>query len=127
MQTGNLPWLFPLWSYSKVSSCCHSKHTFPLHLNILYREKFMFFCRQGELKLNRKLYVEETLRVEGFPEALADLKQKLAEMQVDPLKKFPQVLFLGTGSCIPNKTRNTSSILIHTRYDRHIILLRCIP
>lgn len=67
--------------------------------------------------MNPKLYVKETLCEEGFPEALADLKQKLAEIQVDPLKKFPQVLFLGTGSCIPNKTRNTSSILIHIRYD----------
>jgi hypothetical protein len=79
--------------------------------------KVYVFCRQGELKLNPKLYVEETQCVEGFLEVLADLKQKLAEIQVDPLKKFPQVLFLGTGSCIPNKTRNTSSILMHTRYD----------
>jgi hypothetical protein len=67
--------------------------------------------------LSPELYVEETQCVEGFPEALADMKQKLAEIEIDPLKKFPQVLFLGTGSCIPNKTRNTSSILIHTRYD----------
>jgi ribonuclease Z len=67
--------------------------------------------------LNPRLCEEETLCVEGFPEVLAHLKQKLTEIQVDPLKKFPQVLFLGTGSCIPNKTRNTSSILIHTRYD----------
>lgn len=78
--------------------------------------------RQGELKLNPKLFIEETLCVEGFPEALADLKQKLAEIQVDPLKKFPQVLFLGTGSCIPNKTRNTSSILMHTSEDDCILL-----
>lgn len=76
----------------------------------------MFFCSQGELKLFPKQYIEETRCVDGFPEVLAELKQMLMETQVDPLRKFPQVLFLGTGSCIPNKTRNTSSILIHTRY-----------
>jgi hypothetical protein len=54
--------------------------------------------------------------VDGFPEVLAELKEKLTETKADALRKFPQVLFLGTGSCIPNKTRNTSGILVHTRY-----------
>jgi ribonuclease Z len=61
-------------------------------------------------------YIEETQSVDGFPEVLAELKQKLTETQANPLLKFPQILFLGTGSCIPNKTRNTSGILVHTRY-----------
>ncbi|XP_021942472.1 ribonuclease Z, mitochondrial-like [Zootermopsis nevadensis] len=78
--------------------------------------------RQGELKLFPKQYIEETRCVDGFPEVLAELKQMLMETQVDPLRKFPQVLFLGTGSCIPNKTRNTSSILIHTSKDDCILL-----
>lgn len=72
--------------------------------------------------MNPELYVEETQCVEGFPEVLAELKQKLSETEVDPLRKFPQVVFLGTGSCIPNKTRNTSGILVHTRYvARHML------
>ena len=29
--------------------------------------------------------------------------------------RYPRVVFLGTGSCIPSKYRNVSSILIHTR------------
>jgi ribonuclease Z len=82
----------------------------------------MFFCRQGELKLNTKLFIEETQCMDGFSEVLAELKEKLIETETDAVRKFPQVVFLGTGSCIPNKTRNTSSILIHTRYDtRHIL------
>ena len=77
----------------------------------------IFFCREGELKLNTNLFIEETQCMEGFPEVLAELKQKLIETEADAVQKFPQVVFLGTGSCIPNKTRNTSGILIHTRYD----------
>ncbi|XP_069692325.1 ribonuclease Z, mitochondrial isoform X2 [Periplaneta americana] len=77
---------------------------------------------QGELKLNPKLFVNETLNVEGFPEMLSELEQKLQQTPTDQLKKYPQVLFLGTGSCIPNKTRNTSGILIHTSEDDCILL-----
>jgi len=77
----------------------------------------IFFCREGELKLNTKLFIEETQCMEGFPEVLAELKQKLIETEAVAVQKFPQVVFLGTGSCIPNLTRNTSGILIHTRYD----------
>ena len=67
--------------------------------------------------MNTNLFIEETQCMEGFPEVLAELKQKLIETEADAVQKFPQVVFLGTGSCIPNKTRNTSGILIHTRYD----------
>ena len=67
--------------------------------------------------MNTNLFIEETQCMDGFPEVLAELKQKLIETEADAVQKFPQVVFLGTGSCIPNKTRNTSGILIHTRYD----------
>jgi ribonuclease Z len=59
--------------------------------------------------------------MEGFQDVLAELKQKLTDAETDAVQKFPQVVFLGTGSCIPNKTRNTSGILIHTRYDTNIL------
>jgi ribonuclease Z len=78
--------------------------------------------REGELKLNTNLFIEETQCMEGFPEVLAELKQKLIETEADAVQKFPQVVFLGTGSCIPNKTRNTSGILIHTSEDDCILL-----
>lgn len=57
------------------------------------------------------------MKIDGFSAALEKLKQKLSEhtkeLTIDP---FPKVLFLGTGSCIPNKTRNTSGILLQMRY-----------
>nr|CAD7441864.1 unnamed protein product [Timema bartmani] len=71
----------------------------------------------GELTLSPKMFLEETLEEDGFPEKLSELKRELltAEAQGNPLQPFPQVLFLGTGSCIPNKTRNTSGILLRIR------------
>nr|CAD7587435.1 unnamed protein product [Timema genevievae] len=78
----------------------------------------------GELTLSPKMFLEETLEEDGFPEKLSELKRELltAEAQGNPLQLFPQVLFLGTGSCIPNKTRNTSGILLRISADTSVLL-----
>lgn len=57
------------------------------------------------------------MKVEGFSTALNELKQQINEHGNNrTIKSFPKVIFLGTGSCIPNKTRNTSGILLQMRY-----------
>ncbi|CAG2058797.1 unnamed protein product [Timema podura] len=78
----------------------------------------------GELTLSPKMFLEETLEEDGFPEKLSELKRELltAKAQGNPLQPFPQVLFLGTGSCIPNKTRNTSGILLRISADTSVLL-----
>lgn len=38
------------------------------------------------------------------------------------LKPFPKILFLGAGSCIANKTRNVSAILLQTNIESFILL-----
>jgi ribonuclease Z len=58
--------------------------------------------------------VQETMDEEGFGEELEQLKKKLSIADVKG-QLYPRVTFLGTGSCIPNKTRNTSGILVETK------------
>jgi len=59
-------------------------------------------------------YVQEIMDVEGISEDLESLKRKLLIADVKG-SIYPRITFLGTGSCIPNKTRNTSGILVETR------------
>lgn len=74
------------------------------------------FCSSLKLAVEPEQYRQEAMAVEGFPEALKMLKDQLLTLNDDgSTNRFPQVVFLGTGSCIPNKTRNTSGILLHLR------------
>lgn len=72
-----------------------------------------------EPRLCHDEYRAETQSFEGFSESLtalhADLRQNFGTEVRQRTDEYPRVVFLGTGSCIPNKTRNVSSILLHTR------------
>lgn len=57
------------------------------------------------------------MSVDGFKQTLQDLKIQLLNKKIGSrFQDYPRVVFLGTGSCIPNKTRNTSGILFEIRY-----------
>lgn len=75
-----------------------------------------YIDRTCEVKINPDEYIKETADIEGFTDALETIRQgRLAACgSVDRNNQYPKVIFLGTGSCIPNKTRNVSSILVHT-------------
>lgn len=80
--------------------------------------------RSYEVKVSPVEYVKETAEIEGFTESLAKLKkQRLGSSPIERSNQYPKVVFLGTGSCIPNKTRNVSSILIHTTYVRIVNMI----
>lgn len=65
-------------------------------------------------------YIQEVTKLDGFSKALQELKENLNDITKNlTIKPVPKLLFLGTGSCIPNKTRNTSGILLQIRYDKH--------
>lgn len=71
--------------------------------------------RSFEVRSNPAEFIKEITDIEGVTEALKSLKQDhLQHSPVDRSRQYPKVVFLGTGSCIPNKTRNVSSILVHT-------------
>lgn len=67
----------------------------------------------NELKLAPNQFIEETMAIEDFPRMLHEVRQQLGEKRRQlSIKEFPKIVFLGTGSSIPNKTRNTSGILL---------------
>ncbi|XP_049817981.1 ribonuclease Z, mitochondrial isoform X2 [Aethina tumida] len=81
----------------------------------------------AELKIIPSDYIEETMSLENFPETLQELKQKWSTAkkelaQTVNVRPYPRILFLGTGSCIPNKTRNTSGILLETDVGNGMLL-----
>lgn len=79
--------------------------------------------RSSEAKLSPSEYIEETHSLLDFPVLLEKLKTELRERSSsDSSRDYPVITFLGTGSCIPNKTRNVSSILIQPQKDSFVLL-----
>ena len=73
-------------------------------------------CYESVPRLNIKEYVDETLTIPGLAAAIESLKILNSEAIPFCDRKYPKIIFLGTGSAIPNKTRNTSGILVEMRY-----------
>lgn len=74
--------------------------------------------RLNETAICPQDYISESIIIPDFAESLDDLKRQLSQVyaneKVNRTDEYPKILFLGTGSCIPNKTRNVSAILVHT-------------
>ncbi|KAM9296620.1 zinc phosphodiesterase ELAC protein 2 [Gastrophryne carolinensis] len=72
-------------------------------------------------------FVKEAMELPGFEEALRECKLLLQSDQSPPEvadATYPEVVFLGTGSAIPMKTRNVSSTLVHVSPSQ-VLLLDC--
>ncbi|XP_049776088.1 ribonuclease Z, mitochondrial [Schistocerca cancellata] len=78
---------------------------------------------ESTVKINVKSFIEEINGIEGFSEALAELQDQLKSYDKD-VAPYPKIVFLGTGSCIPNKTRNTSGIVLEVS-DSKVLMLDC--
>lgn len=64
---------------------------------------------------NHNEFIKEVIDIEGMIDTLESLRTFYTESTIDRRNEYPRVVFLGTGSCIPNKTRNVSAILVHTK------------
>ncbi|XP_061377114.1 ribonuclease Z, mitochondrial isoform X5 [Danaus plexippus] len=83
--------------------------------------------RSAEPKLHIQDYIKETMDVDGFVGSLEHFRRVVDSMRYtknDLQKEYPKVVFLGTGSCIPSKTRNTSAIVVQID-EHHSMLLDC--
>lgn len=80
-------------------------------------------CITSELKIS-DMYQEAKLMPE-FEQQLAALKKLQAKLP-DPKPYEPEVVFLGTGSAVPSKYRNTTGILINfTEPKTYSVMLDC--
>jgi len=75
--------------------------------------------RSLEANINPSEFINITKKINGFSESLDELKNKFYNIYKNSPKhiihNYPKIIFLGTGSCVPNKARNVSAILIHTK------------
>ncbi|CAG4979541.1 unnamed protein product [Colias eurytheme] len=80
--------------------------------------------RSAEPKLHIQDYIQETMDVDGFVPSLEQFRRLVDTMRYakSDAKEYPKVVFLGTGSCIPSKTRNTSAIVLQIDEQRSMLL-----
>ncbi|XP_045128370.1 ribonuclease Z, mitochondrial-like isoform X1 [Portunus trituberculatus] len=95
-------------------------------LNYYIRPKKRF-DRSNVLHLCPDAYIQECYEGEKFESTFLDVKEKLQAPYLDKAvnagsQDYPYVTFLGTGSCIPNKTRNTSGILLELSHDKALLM-----
>lgn len=74
----------------------------------------IYYCSTSSLIINPEEDTREVMELQDFTVKLNELKSKVAALKTTEDGSYPEFIFLGTGSCIPNKTRNTSAILVHT-------------
>ncbi|XP_075435752.1 zinc phosphodiesterase ELAC protein 2 isoform X2 [Ascaphus truei] len=70
-------------------------------------------------------FVKEAVALPGFEETLRECKQALesdAVVAAEKNRQYPEVVFLGTGSAVPMKTRNVSSTLVNVNSSRSVLL-----
>lgn len=79
--------------------------------------KFIIYIyRSNEAFIDSTEYINELNLLPDFVSSLNEYKSKLNALIETKWDEYPKIVFLGTGSCVPNKTRNVSSILLHTTY-----------
>ncbi|XP_063070026.1 zinc phosphodiesterase ELAC protein 2 [Engraulis encrasicolus] len=74
---------------------------------------------------DREEFVREAGEVPGFLKEVEECKRHLAtdsEVQLAKVDKYPEVVFLGTGSALPMKLRNVSGTLVNISPTQSLLL-----
>ncbi|XP_071496376.1 zinc phosphodiesterase ELAC protein 2-like [Diadema antillarum] len=75
---------------------------------------------------DRQRFLDELASLQDFQTSLKSMRESLEGFKGQgPLTergKYPEVVFLGTGSAMPNKARNVSGILLNTSETRSLIM-----
>ncbi|KAF4520499.1 hypothetical protein B566_EDAN004750 [Ephemera danica] len=120
------PTIFPLLHKTKELTTPCSTETLTIQGDTL--DKFQLRPRRGldksnALVVNPQDYIDESMAEAGFKDELEKLRKVLNTNTTSTDEQvYPRVTFLGTGSCIPNKTRNTSGILLEIKEDQTVLL-----
>ncbi|XP_043678821.1 ribonuclease Z, mitochondrial [Vespula pensylvanica] len=82
------------------------------------------FGTESTISINQKSYMDELHKINDFPKILAELHSNIDEETKIALNtdEYPKFVMLGTGSSIPSKIRNTSSILVRINEGTSILL-----
>ncbi|XP_072098212.1 zinc phosphodiesterase ELAC protein 2 [Mobula birostris] len=106
-----------------------STHSVPAvrgHCLLKYQLRPKFeWQRDAVVVADTEEFIKEAMEIPGFREEVEECKQVLAANPALPsgnMEKYPEVVFLGTGSAIPMKIRNVSSIILNVDSTRSILL-----
>lgn len=85
------------------------------------------FDRNLEPYSNPEKVAEETLTTPDLKEMIKAFKVSAQQLvptrsNAERAEEFPKIITFGTGSCIPNKTRNVSANLVHIAKDNCFLL-----
>ncbi|MCL4136031.1 UNVERIFIED_CONTAM: hypothetical protein GTU68_056033, partial [Idotea baltica] len=80
-----------------------------------------------KIKFNSNDFIKECYDIEGFQSTYDNVRTKVKAIKESIQKStkerlYPNILFLGTGSCIPNKMRNTSGIVLNINSTSTMLL-----
>ncbi|KAL3877374.1 hypothetical protein ACJMK2_035092 [Sinanodonta woodiana] len=87
-----------------------------------YRYRHKQFVWDQCIEVDREAFFQEALEMPNVNVELEKLKSIFMDDYTNKGEKYPETVFLGTGSSVPSKTRNVSGILLNISDDTSMLL-----